>query len=594
MREYAASPTFVVPKAGNLTDDVVRNAERYGDLVGFRRRVGPGWRDVTWAEFLVDVTATAKGLIGAGVACGQRVALMSRTRYEWTVLDYAIWFTGAVTVPIYATSSTEQVRWVLESSQAVLVVAETAEHAARIDDARSGLADLRRVVCLEGGGLAELVRAGSGLADATVQDRRREATPDTLATVVYTSGTTGRPRGCCLTHGNVMFQGGVATSLLPELFDADAASTLLFLPLAHVFARVVGVACVQARVRVGHTAEITDLLDDLRSFSPTFVLAVPRVFETVFNTASRRAATNGKARLFGAAVSTAVAYSRASDGSGPGLLLRGRHRVFDRLVYAKLRTALGGRLRWAVSGGAPFGERLAHFYRGAGVAVLEGYGLTETTAAVTVNLPRIQRGGSVGRPLPGTTVRVADDGELVMRGSQVFAGYWRDEQSTAECLVDGWFFTGDVGEVDDDGFVRVTGRKKEVLVTAGGKNVAPGVLEDRVRASPLVGQCMVVSESRPFVAALITLDSRAVTAWLAARRRTATIADLVHDPQMLAEVQRAVDDANASVSRAEAIRTFAILTAEWSEETGELTPTLELRRSLVAAKFAADVEALYL
>lgn len=594
MREYAAAPTFRLPDVGNLTDDVVLNATRYGDAVAFSRRVRDEWYDVTWAEFLVDVTAAAKALIGAGVGRGERVALISKTRYEWTVLDYAIWFAGAVTVPVYETSATEQVRWVLADSRAVLAIVETAEHAARIEDARLELPALRRVVCLEDGGLAALVRAGSALSDETLEERRRAATPDSLATLVYTSGTTGRPKGYCLTHGNFLFEAGVATALLPELFQDDGATTVLFLPLAHVFARIVQVGCVRARVRVGHSSEIVSLLDDLAVIRPTFILAVPRVFEKVVNTASQRAASNGRARLFDAAAATAVAYSRACDGSGPGLLLRGRHRVFDRMVYAELRSALGGNIRRAVSGGAALGERLTHFYRGIGIPVLEGYGLSETTAAVTVNLPQAQRVGSVGRPLPGTTVRVADDGELLFRGGQVFGGYWRNAEATDECLVDGWFHTGDVGEVDDDGFVWVTGRKQEIMVTAGGKNVAPGVLEDTVRAHPLVSQCMVVGEGRPYVGALVTIDRATLAMWMDAHRKSGDVADLVHDPDMLAEVQGAVDDANASVSRAEAIRTFAILTADWSEETGELTPTLKLRRSLVAAKFADDVEALYL
>lgn len=594
MREYSAPATFVLPTTGNLTDDVVHNATRYADMVGFRRRLGEEWYDVTWAEFLVDVTAAAKGLIGAGVGRGERVGLIAKTRYEWTVVDYAIWFAGAVTVPVYETSATDQVRWVLADSGAVLVVAETADHLARVAEAMPDLPALRRVVGLDDGGLAELIRAGSGLDDAVVEERRRVAGPDTLATLIYTSGTTGAPKGCCLTHGNVMFELGVATTLLPELFDGDDPSTLLFLPLAHVFARIIQVGCVRARVRVGHTAEVKNLVDDLGAFRPTFVLAVPRVFEKVFNTASQRAASNGKARLFAAATTTAVAYSRALDGSGPGVLLRARHALMDRLVYAKLRAALGGQTRCAVSGGAPLGERLTHFFRGAGLPVLEGYGLSETTAALTVNLPGAQRVGSVGRPLPGTSVRVADDGELHFRGDQVFVGYWHNEQATAECLVDGWFATGDVGEVDDDGFVHVTGRKKEILVTAGGKNVAPAMLEDRVRAHPLVSQCMVVGEGRPFVAALVTLDRDALPAWVAAHHTSPAVADLVHEPHMLAEVQSAVDEANAAVSRAEAIRTFAILTSDWSEQSGELTPTLKLRRGVVMQRYADDVDALYL
>jgi long-chain acyl-CoA synthetase len=593
VREYASPGSLRLPLAGNLTDDVVANADEHGADVGFSRRVGNGWQDVSWAEFLADVTAAAKGLVSVGVVAGDRVALICKTRYEWAVLDYATWFAGAVTVPVYETSSAEQIGWILADSGAVLAVAETPDHLARVTEASGDLPGMRRVVCIETGGLEDLVEAGTAVDDAVIDERRAGVTPDSLATLIYTSGTTGRPRGCRLTHGNFMFELGVATTLLHELFDVEDASTLLFLPLAHVFARIISVGCVKARVRVGHTADIMDLVDDLGAFRPTFILAVPRVFEKVFNTASGRAASDGKARVFNAAVSTAVAYSEAQDRRGPGVLLRARHAMFDRIVYTRLRAALGGNLQFAVSGGAPLGERLAHFYRGVGVPILEGYGLTETTAALTVNLPQAQRVGTVGRPLPGTTVRVADDGELLFMGGQVFAGYWHDDEATRESLVDGWFHTGDVGEVDDEGYLRVTGRKKEILVTAGGKNVAPAVLEDRVRAHPLVSQCMVVGDRRPFVAALVTLDVETLAAWLAARHRSGSAADLVRDPDVLAEVQRAVDDANASVSRAEAIRKFAIVDHDWTEETGELTPTLKLKRTVVLRKFHHDVEALY-
>lgn len=593
MREFAAPTTWDVPLVGNLTDDVVDNADQYGDQVAFSRREGAGWADVTWAEFLADVTAAAKGLLAAGVEVGDRVALVSKTRYAWTVLDYAIWFAGAVTVPVYETSSAEQIGWILADSGAMLALAETPAHLARITEAAARLPDLRRTVCIDAGDLETLVAAGADVTDATVDERRAAVTPDSLASLIYTSGTTGRPKGCRLTHGNFMAEVGVATRELHDLFEVEGASTLLFLPLAHVFARVISVGCVRARVRVGHTADVQHLVDDLAAFRPTFILAVPRVFEKVFNTASGRAASDGKGRVFDAAVSTAIAYSQAQDRRGPGVLLRGRHAMFDRLVYVRLRAALGGKLQYAVSGGAPLGERLAHFYRGAGVPILEGYGLTETTAALTVNLPAAQRIGTVGRPLPGTTVRVADDGELLFFGDQVFEGYWRDDAATQESLVDGWLHTGDVGEMDDDGYVRITGRLKEILVTASGKNVAPAVLEDRVRAHPLVSQCMVVGDGRPFVAALVTLDAEAAQDWLATRNRAGTVADLVHDREARADVQLAVDDANASVSRAEAIRTFAIVDRDWTEETGELTPTLKLKRSLVLRRFHDEVEALY-
>ena len=420
-------------------------------------------------------------------------------------------------------------------------------------------------------------------------------TPQSVATLIYTSGTTGRPKGCMLTHGNFMFELGVATGILDELFELDDASTLLFLPLAHVFARIIQIGSVQSRVRLGHSADIKNLVDDLAVFQPTFILAVPRVFEKVFNTASQRAVADGRGKIFDVAVNTAVAYSQAQDRSGPGPLLRARHRLFDRLVYSKLRAALGGRTQYAVSGGAPLGERLAHFFRGIGLPVLEGYGLTETTAALTVNLPGAQRIGTVGKPIPGTSVRVADDGELQFRGGQVFVGYLGNDEATAAAVdAEGWFSTGDVGEIDDDGFVRITGRKKEILVTAGGKNVAPAVLEDRIRAHPLVSQCMVVGDGRPFVAALVTIDPEALPAWRESHGKTGDLATLTRDPDLLAEVQTAIDDANAAVSRAEAIRKFAILPVDWTEETGELTPTLKLRRTVVMRAFHDEVETLYM
>jgi long-chain acyl-CoA synthetase len=595
VREYTSPPERLPSATGNLTDAVVSNAESDPTGIGFSRRRGDDWQGVSWAEFLADVAAVAKGLIACGIAAGDRVGLISKTRYEWVVLDYAIWFAGGVSVPLYETASADQIAWILDDSGTSLVIAETAEHVSRVDQARASgrLPALEQTLYLDGGALADLVTAGSKVTDACLEARRRAATPDTLATLIYTSGTTERPKGCRITHGNLLAELGLATSVLHQVLETDDACTLLFLPLAHVLARIVSIGCVQIRVHVGHTAEAKDLLDDLATFQPTFVLAVPRVFEKVFNTASGQAASDGRGRLFDAAVSTAIAYSRAAERGGPGMLLRSRHAVFERRVYARLRAALGGRLRYAVSGGAPLGERLAHFYRGAGVPILEGYGLTETSGAVTVNRPGSQRIGTVGQPLPGTTIRIADDGEVLVRGAQVFAGYWRDAATTADVLVDGWLHTGDVGDFDADGFVRVTGRTTEILVTAGGKSVAPAVLEDRVRESPLVSQCMVIGDGRPFLAALVTLDRDGVVAWLATRRRSGAPSTLTDDPEVRAEIQRAVDDANATVSRAEAIRAFSIVAGDWTEASGELTPTRKLRRSVVQRRHHADIELLY-
>jgi long-chain acyl-CoA synthetase len=594
VREYAQPPLQPVPTSGNLTDDVVNNAREYADAVVFSRRSGTAWVDVTASEFHDEVIAVAKGFIAAGVERGDRVAIISSTRYEWTVLDYAIWFAGAASVPIYETSAPDQIAWILADAGVVLAFAETADHEERIAKNRSELPGLANVVGIDAGDLDGFIARGSGISNAVLEHRRTDIGPKDLATLIYTSGTTGRPKGCELTHANFMFELGVAVAILDELFDADRSSTLLFLPLAHVFARIIEIGCVKRRVRIGHSSDVKNLLDDLAAFKPTFILAVPRVFEKVFNTASQRAAAAGKGKIFDAAAVVAIAHSRALDRSGPGPLLRLRHALFRRLVYAKLLAALGGETRYAVSGGAPLGERLAHFYRGIGLPVLEGYGLTETTGALTVNLPDDQRIGTVGRPFPGTSVRVDDDGELLFRGGQVFRGYWNEPAATASALADGWFRTGDVGEVDDDGFVRITGRKKEILVTAGGKNVAPTVLEDRIRAHALISQCLVVGDGKPFVAALVTLDEEALATWTETKGKSGNAAQLATDPDVLAAVQEAIDDANAAVSQAESVRKFKILPRDWAEETGELTPTLKVKRAIVMQRHHLDIESLYL
>jgi long-chain acyl-CoA synthetase len=594
VREYSSPLDVEIPSTGNLTDDVVANASQAPDAVVFSRRVGDGWGDVTAADFLAEVRSVAKGLVAAGIDVGDRVGLISKTRYEWTLVDYAVWFAGAVTVPVYETSSAEQVEWILRDSGALAVVAEGHEHTARIAERRTSLPGLHHVWSLEDNAVQVLRRLGEDVADADLERRRTTATPLDLATLIYTSGTTGRPKGCELTHGNFMFELGVAVPELEELFEAEGASTLLFLPLAHVFARIIQVGAIKARVRVGHSADIKNLLPDLADFQPTFLLAVPRVFEKVFNTASQRATSEGRGRLFDRAADTAIAYSRAVERGTVSVTLRARHAVFTRLVYRRLRAALGGRCAYAVSGGAPLGERLGHFYRGIGLTVLEGYGLTETTAALTVNRPDAVKVGTVGQPLPGTEVRVAEDGELLFRGGQVFAGYWGNEAATAEALErDGWFHTGDLGEIDEEGFVRITGRKKEILVTAGGKNVAPSVLEDRVRAHALVSQCLVVGDGRPFIAALIAVDPEAFADWAKAHGKTGTVRQHVDDPDLRAELQRAVDDANAAVSRAESIRTFTVLPEDWTEEGGQLTPSLKLRRHVVVRAHQDQIAALY-
>lgn len=597
MREFTTPLSTTIPSTGNLTDDVVANGRDHADAVVFGRRTDHGWADVTAATFLDEVSAVAKGLIAAGVEVGDRVALLSKTRYEWTLLDYAIWFAGAVTVPIYETSSAEQIGWILHDSGARAIVAEGSDHLARVREAREAgdLSELQHVWSLQDNAVDVLSRLGSDISDDLLEQRRTTATPLDLATLIYTSGTTGKPKGCMLTHGNFMFELGVAVDELHELFDSHNASTLLFLPLAHVFARIIQVGAVKSRARLGHSADIKNLVADLGEFEPTFILAVPRVFEKVFNSASQRATADGRGRIFDRAADVAIAWSRASDGKRVPVRLRAQHALFDRLVYGKLRQALGGSCTYAISGGAPLGDRLGHFYRGIGLTVLEGYGLTETTAALSVNLPDATKIGTVGRPLPGTSVRVADDGELLFRGGQVFAGYWGNEAATAEAVnSDGWFHTGDVGEVDDEGFVRITGRKKEILVTAGGKNVAPAVLEDRLRAHALVDQCLVVGDGQPFIGALVTIDRDTFPAWAEQHGKAADVAALLDDPDLVATVQEAVDEANKAVSKAESIRKFTILPGEWTEEGGQLTPSLKLKRRVVMRESREEIEALYL
>jgi len=598
VREYSVPGLVEISASANLTDIVFKRATDEPGAVVLRRKSDDGWRDVTASEFLGDVVGIAKGLVAAGIDSGDRVGLLSSTRYEWTQIDYAILAAGAVTVPIYETSSAEQVEWILSDSGAKGIFVETPAHEATVAELRGKLADLSHVWQIDDGGLGTLARAGADVADDEIAKRRASRGAADLATVIYTSGTTGRPKGCKLTHRNLLSDARNAfAGSLAEAFDTANGSTLLFLPLAHSFARIIQVGCMESGTVLGHTADIANLRPDLASFQPTFLLAVPRVFEKVYNTAAAQAAENpAKQRIFQAATDTAVAYSKALDGGGPGPGLRLRHAVADRLVYAKMRAAVGGRVLYAVSGGAALGARLGHFFRGAGITILEGYGLTETSPAATVNRPNRHKIGTVGLPLPGVAVRIADDGEVMVKGAIIFAGYWHNDAATSDVIdEDGWFHTGDIGELDDEGFLRITGRKKELIVTAGGKNVAPAVLEDRVRAHPLISQCLVVGDSRPYIACLITLDEEALAHWKAQHGRSAetTVADLTGDPELNAEIQTAIDDANKAVSKAESIRRFLILGSDFTETTGHLTPTLKVRRNLVIKDFAADIDALY-
>ncbi|MEU8214351.1 long-chain fatty acid--CoA ligase [Micromonospora taraxaci] len=602
MREFSVPPIVTVGDAANLTDPVWDNAEVAPDAVQFARPV-PGadgtvttWTDVTCLQFRDEVAAVARGLIAAGIEPGVRVGLMSRTRYEWTLLDYAIWVVGAVTVPIYETSSAEQAAWILEDSNAVGVVVETEAHANLVAGVRHRLPELNHVWQIDGGAVDELVTTGAAVEPAEVERRRRAVRADDLATIIYTSGTTGRPKGCVLTHRNMYADIANAVPVLPNLFNAGA-TTLLFLPLAHAFARLIQIGVVQARATMAHCADTKNLVAELQAFRPTFVLSVPRVFEKVYNAAKQKAEADGKGGIFARAEQVAIAYSEALETrGGPGLALRAQHAVFDRLVYRKLRAALGGRCRDAISGGAPLGARLGHFFRGIGVTVLEGYGLTETSPAAAANLPTGTRIGTVGRPLPGVTVRIEDDGEILISGELVFQGYWRNETATAETISsDGWFRTGDLGNLDADGYLSITGRKKELIVTAGGKNVAPAVLEDLVRAHPLISQCVVVGDAKPFIAALVTVDEEALPTWLegAGMPADASVEQLREHEGLRREIQTAIDTANQAVSKAEAIKVFRVLPRDFTEATGELTPSLKVKRQVVHKTYAAEIADIY-
>jgi long-chain acyl-CoA synthetase len=600
VREYSVPATFRVGEEENLADAVYDNAARNGSALAFRRRGADGsWSDVTAGQFADQVTAVAQGLIAAGIGVGDRVGLLSRTRYEWTLLDYAIIAAGAVTVPIYETSSAEQINWILADSRAVAILVETADHRALVDGVAGELPHLEHVWQIEPGtsdapgAVDQLVELGADTSADEVHKRRKAVGSNDLASLIYTSGTTGRPKGCELTHDNLVSEVKAASQVFPELLTVGG-SVLLFLPLAHVFGKIIQCGAVGTGTVIGHTPNVSNLLPDLATFRPTFLLAVPRVFEKVHNGARQRAHDDGKGRIFDAAADTAIAWSRAQDTGGPGLGLRLRHALFDRLVYHKLRAAVGGNVLAAVSGSAPLGERLGHFFRGVGLPILEGYGLTETTAGVAVNTLSAQRVGSVGRPMPGISVRIADDQEILIKGPMVFRRYWENEQATQEAVEDGWLHTGDIGELDDAGFLTITGRKKEILVTAGGKNVAPAVLEDRLRAHALVSQCMVVGDGQPFIAALVTIDAEALTGWLERKGKPpAAVADIVDDPDLRAEIADAVADANKAVSRAEQIREFRILPVDFTEAGGELTPTMKVKRAVVAKTFAEDIAGIY-
>ena len=597
MREFSVPPLVVVPPETNITDLVLRQAAKAGNPALFSRRDASGsWQDISATDFVADVRALAKGLMASGVGAGDRVGIMSRTRYEWSLVDFAIWFAGAVSVPIYETSSPSQVAWNLGDSGAVAAFGEAAHHEDIIRQAvtAEGLASLQHVWQLEGEGLDALREAGREVSDDDLEARRKTATLGDTATIIYTSGTTGRPKGCELTHGNFVELSDNALAIIGEIVHENA-KTIMFLPLAHVFARFISVLAMAAGTTVAHTPDIKNLLADLQSYEPTFILAVPRVFEKVYNSAMTKAEDAGKGAIFHKAADTAIAFSKARQEGRVGLGLRLRHALFDKLVYGKLRAAMGGHVAHAVSGGGPLGERLGHFFQGIGLQVLEGYGLTETTAPITVNTPSLIKIGSVGKPLPGNAVKIAEDGEILAKGVCVMRGYYKRPDLTGETFDDGWFRTGDIGRLDDDGFVWITGRKKEIIVTAGGKNVIPALLEDQIRADALVSQVLVVGDNRPFIGALVTLDQEALPGWLQRHNLPAdtSLADAAKNPVVKAAVQDLITAANASVSQAEAIKSFRIVPADFTEASGHLTPSMKVKRAQVMKDFETVIEEMY-
>jgi long-chain acyl-CoA synthetase len=595
VKRISVPPLVTPPRIkGNLSDLPVRNAASQPGKVAFCKPSSGTWIDVTNAEFLADVRALAKGLMACGISLGERVAIMSKTRYEWAVTDFSIWMAGAVSVPIYETSSALQVGWIIKDSACAAVILETPSHAMILAGLQADVPEIRQVWQIDAGGLDELKAAGREITDESLEARRSQVSRGDVATIIYTSGTTGRPKGCQLTHDNFMALAENACERMQVVVGVEGASTLLFLPLAHVFARFIQVVCVHAGVRMGFNSSIKDLITDFGTFSPTFILSVPRVFEKIYNSSEQKAVSAGQGRIFHTAAATAIAWSQAQENGGPGLLLKARHGVFDRLVYGKLRAALGGKVAYAVSGGAPLGPDLGHFYRGIGITVLEGYGLTETTAPATLNTPDLIKIGTVGTPLPGVAIEISPDGEILIKGNNVFSAYRNNEAATGEALVDGWFHTGDIGRLDDEGFLTITGRKKELLITAGGKNVVPAFLEDRLRAHPLVSQCIVVGDQKPFIGALITLDAQMLAPWAKNRRlRNLSLDDAHTNDVVHAELQAAVENANKAVSKAESIRKFTVLAGDFTEDNGYLTPSLKLKRNLVMKDYASEVEALY-
>jgi long-chain acyl-CoA synthetase len=596
MRSYEL-PSLVETAANeNITDLLLNRVRKTPNIPLFAIEKTPGvWTDVSAKDFHEQVKDLAKGFIASGIRPGDAVGIMSRTRYEWALVDFALWFAGAVSVPIYETSAPAQIEWVLSDSDAVALIIENSEHQKRFESIKAMVPSVKKVWKLEDDSLVKLVADGKDISDDQLEKARASLNLDSLATIIYTSGTTGKPKGCELLHRGFVDLSKNAMLELPEVVK-EGTATVLFLPLAHVYARFISILCVHAGIKVGHQPDTTNVAAAMQSFHPDFLLAVPRVFEKVYNSAEQKAEAGGKGKIFRKAVQVAIDYSRGLDKKGgPSLLLKVEHKLFDILVYKKLRAAMGGKVKYAVSGGAPLGERLGHFFRSIGLIVLEGYGLTETSAPAMIGRATDAKIGKVGRVLPGCAVKIAEDGEILLKGSNVLRGYWKNPEATKATMEGDWFKTGDIGELDDEGFITITGRKKELIVTAGGKNVAPTALEDPLRASPIIGQAVVIGDQRPFVAALLSLDPEMMPVWLANNGQPSdlTLSQAAKNPRVLQELQKAVDEVNSTVSNAEAIKKFEVIDSELSEKSGHLTPSLKIKREAVTRDFAPIIEQIY-
>ena len=596
MRSYELPSLVETPSHENITDLLVQRVSKTPNIALFGVEDAPGvWREVSAEAFLEQVQELARGFIASGIKPGDSVALMSRTRYEWALIDFALWFVGAVSVPIYETSAPAQIEWVLSDSNSVALIVETKDHEARFEKIKHNTPSVKQVWRLDNDSLFKLVGLGKSVDLAEVEKARTSRGLDDLATIIYTSGTTGKPKGCELLHRGFVDLCRNSQLELPEVVK-EGQATLLFLPLAHVYARFISILCVHGGIKVGHQPDTKTVAAGMQSFRPHFLLAVPRVFEKVYNSAEQKAEAGGKGNIFRKAVQVAIDYSRALDSKkGPSISLKLQHKFFDTLVYKKLRAAMGGNVKYAVSGGAPLGERLGHFFRSIGLVVLEGYGLTETSAPAMIGRPSDAQIGKVGRVLPGCAVKIAEDGEILLKGSNVLRGYWKNPEATAAAIQDGWFKTGDIGELDEEGFISITGRKKELIVTAGGKNVAPTALEDPLRASPIIAQAVVIGDQRPFVSALLSLDPEMLPVWLGnkGQKSDLTLAQAAQNPVVLAELQRKVDEVNETVSNAEGIKKFAVIESELTEESGHLTPSMKIKREIVTRDFAPIIDQIY-